>query len=142
MKVEFEKNMTVMKTVSIFLVTAAKIYVDHAQDIGIDLPIRVFLLYTLYPVIYIFMYPLFKQVKKHRKKNEEYFKFVNDLNSLNFVLLGTFILVLITMEFWHKLGVLLGIIYLTLGTMLVISIGVFISMLISWSYLVFRERLY
>jgi len=133
MKVEFEKNITVMKTLGIFLVTATKVYIDYAREIGINLPMKIFLVYTLYPVVFILMYPLFIQVKRNMKKKEVYFKFLNDLMHINFVFLGFFIIVLITMEFWNKW--LLTMIYFSLGILLINSLIMFLSLLISWLYL-------
>lgn len=133
MKVEFEKNLTIMKTLGIFLVTATKVYIDYAREIGINLPMKIFLVYTLYPVIFILMYPLFKQVKQHKKKSEDYFKFLNDIMHINFVFLGLFIIVLITMEFWKKW--LLTMVYFSLGILLLNSLIMFLSLLLSWLYL-------
>jgi predicted permease len=140
-KVEFEKNITVMKTISIFLVTAAKIYLDYESETGIELPLKIFLIYTINPVLYIFIYPVFKKVKWLKKKRDDYFYFLNELTIINFVLIGIFISILITIEIWHSLGFLIYLIYVVLGLMLICSVTVFLSLVISWVYILVKNRI-
>ena len=135
MKVEFEKNLTMMKILSLFIVTSSKIYLEHAHESGINLPAKIFIIYTIYPLILIFTYPLFIQINRYKRNNEKYFKFLNDIIHINFVLIGGFIALLITMEFWHKIGFLLHLINLLLGALLVNGFIMMMSLLISWKYL-------
>jgi len=132
MKVEFEKNASLIKTLSLFLVTAAKVYIDHSIDTGANIPIKVFLVYTLFPVIYILIYPLFSTVKQKIGRHDEYFKFINDLTHLNFVLLGLFIFVLITQEFWHNASMLMPLIYIFIYGLITSASIIFLSLLVLW----------
>jgi hypothetical protein len=134
MKVEFEKNITVMKTLSYILIASLKIYLDYAKEIGISFPIKIFMLFTLVPVLYIFIYPLFKIVKRQTKAHEEYFHFLNELTIINFVVIGLFTLVLITMEFWHNINILFPLIYLIMAISLVNVLTVFLSLMMVWIF--------
>ena len=111
MKVEFEKNANMTKTLSIFLVTATKIFIDYGREQGINISMKIFLLYTLFPVLYIFIYPLFKIVRRLERKHDEYFRFLNNLTIFNFIMMGVFILILIAQDFWHSVGLLHYLIY-------------------------------
>jgi hypothetical protein len=139
MKVEFEKNITVMKTLSYILIASTKIYSDYSKELGINIPTKVFIIFTIFPLIYIFIYPLFKIVKRKTKKHETYFKFLNDLNIMNFVLLGLFMCVLITQEFWNNLGLLNLLMFVALGVLLSSALVVFFSLIITWFYVKFID---
>ena len=45
MKVEFEKNITVMKTLSYILIASTKIYSDYSKELGINIPTKVFIIF-------------------------------------------------------------------------------------------------
>ena len=132
MKVEFEKNANLTKTLGIFLVTATKIFIDYGREQGIDISMKIFLLYTLFPVIYIFIYPLFKIVKKIEKRHDEYYKFLNDLTIFNFIMMGVFFLILIAQDFWYQFGVLHYLLYIPVTLLVASSTMIFLSLLITW----------
>ncbi|MBT4352512.1 hypothetical protein HOD20_08315 [archaeon] len=142
MKVEFEKNANMTKTLSIFLVTATKIFIDYGREQGINISMKIFLLYTLFPVLYIFIYPLFKIVRRLERKHDEYFRFLNNLTIFNFIMMGVFILILIAQDFWHSVGLLHYLIYIPLTILITSSLIIFLSLLFTWIYIRFWKSHY
>ena len=142
MKVEFEKNANMTKTLSIFLVTATKIFIDYGREQGINISMKIFLLYTLFPVLYIFIYPLFKIVRRLERKHDEYFTFLNNLTIFNFIMMGVFILILIAQDFWHSVGLLHYLIYIPLTILITSSLIIFLSLLFTWIYIRFWKSHY
>ena len=142
MKVEFEKNANMTKTLSIFLVTATKIFIDYGREQGINISMKIFLLYTLFPVLYIFIYPLFKIVRRLERKHDEYFRFLNNLTIFNFIMMRVFILILIAQDFWHSVGLLHYLIYIPLTILITSSLIIFLSLLFTWIYIRFWKSHY
>ena len=140
MKFELEKNITVMKTLSYIFIASLKLYSDYAKELGIHIPAKAFIAFTLYPVLYIFIYPLFQVVKRNTKKHNEYFFFLNELTLINFVLLGLLFCVLITQKFWYDLGLLLIMLNFLIIVLVSSAIVVFLSLIISWIYVKILKR--
>ncbi|MEA2037816.1 MAG: hypothetical protein U9O94_09995 [Nanoarchaeota archaeon] len=138
MKEQFEKNIAVITTISVFLVYVIDIYRKYASELEINVSMKTVLYYSVIPAMYILIYVLFQLIKK-QKIERGYLNYINKLALINFTVIGFFILVLISQEFWHSIGLLKPFIYLTMIPLFIFTLIIFFSLFFTWIFQIVKN---
>lgn len=120
-----------MIPVSIFLVTVIKIFIDYAKELKLqNVSNEIVIRYTIYPALILSIFFFFKLIDNKNLKKNEFFAYLNKLTIWNFFFIALFISILISQVFWYKIGLLIPLIYISLGLLLVSCFIIFLSLLI------------